>query len=594
MGKKTLFKRIKKSFKGNSLRMRFLSFSMACWIIPLIVLGFASIMVYNSYHEEIEILALSETDYASEFCFERLSTAFDDSSDSTFDKVVEDCYVNYLKGDIGHDDLNRLLKRYINNKYIGERFCMADIVFDNRKLTHFYLSNNSLAAWNSFKNENFNILSEFSAAQTAKTGVCVTDNKIFIVHKLVSSGDLKNSPLEPLTQYGLFVLQLDEKYLFEHFMSNAFWDGKMAYIFNDFSGMVGNCPDDIFKKTSESILLSEDGEKNKIITGSRHTNSYSLNFSYVLFPSFKKVNSMDNYYSIVLLIVLMLSIPLLGVGLFFFYHKFNKPIDELIGAMQSIEAGNLDVNIDYEHEDEFKYLIDNFNSMSKEIKFLFDYNYKEELALKDARLMALQSQINPHFLNNTLEMMNWKARLSGDEELSHMIEALSTMLDAGMNRSKQQLVPLTEELKCVDAYIFIISKRFGDRLKVEKDIDYSLGDFRVPPLIIQPLAENAVIHGLEPAGGGTLTLRVYAKNEFICVEVENDGKVITEEDQNNIKNVLAGIKQGERESLGIKNVEERLKLLYGGRCHLEIFRSKNITTVSKISIGKEETAKIYN
>ena len=85
--------------------------------------------------------------------------------------------------------------------------------------------------------------------------------------------------------------------------------------------------------------------------------------------------------------------------------------------------------------------------------------------------MALQSQINPHFLNNTLEIINWEARMEGNDRVSSMIEALSTMLEATMDRKKQQMIPLSEEISYVEAYCYIIRQRFGEKFQFEKQID---------------------------------------------------------------------------------------------------------------------------
>ena len=97
--------------------------------------------------------------------------------------------------------------------------------------------------------------------------------------------------------------------------------------------------------------------------------------------------------------------------------------------------------------------------------------YSVKVQNKQAKIAALQSQINPHFLNNTLEMMNWQARMNNDIEVCKMIESLGTVLDSSMNRRNDRLVRLADELRCGDAFLYIMSMRFGQRLKVERNID---------------------------------------------------------------------------------------------------------------------------
>ena len=114
----------------------------------------------------------------------------------------------------------------------------------------------------------------------------------------------------------------------------------------------------------------------------------------------------------------------------------------------------------------------NFNTMSLKLKDQFEKIYVEEIALRDANIHALQSQINPHFLNNTLEIINWEARMDGNEQVSKMIEALSTMLGATLNREKRDQISLKEELEYVDAYLYIIECRFRDRFECTRTIEY--------------------------------------------------------------------------------------------------------------------------
>ena len=174
------------------------------------------------------------------------------------------------------------------------------------------------------------------------------------------------------------------------------------------------------------------------------------------------------------------------------------------------------------------YLDNAFNSMSDKLKNQFEQIYLEELALRDANIMALQSQINPHFLNNTLEIINWEARMEGNDRVSSMIEALSTMLEATMDRKKQQMIPLSEEISYVEAYCYIIRQRFGEKFQFEKQIDPELLQTEVPRLIIQPIMENAVEHGLS-GRAGKIVLRIYAEEDKLKIAIINDGLMSIED-----------------------------------------------------------------
>ncbi len=228
--------------------------------------------------------------------------------------------------------------------------------------------------------------------------------------------------------------------------------------------------------------------------------------------------------------------------------------------------------------------------MSSTLKYQFEKNYLEELALRDASIMALQSQINPHFLNNTLEIINWESRLTGNYKVSNMIGALSTMLEATMNRKKEQLIPLAEELSYVESYLYIIAQRYGDNFQVEKKIDESLLHIKVPRLIIQPIIENAVEHGMDIRKKGKVKITIRQEEGMLFIEVTDNG-VLTKETKKRIDSLLYTESTTETTSLslGIRNVNKRLKIIYGPECGLTIKSNNEMHTVSTIMIKIDNT-----
>ena len=176
--------------------------------------------------------------------------------------------------------------------------------------------------------------------------------------------------------------------------------------------------------------------------------------------------------------------------------------------------------------------------------------------------------------------------MSGAENVSGMIEALGTMLGATMNRKQRRFVTLAEELSYVDAYLYIISKRFGSRFQVYRDIDESLLQLEVPILIIQPIVENAVEHGVEENKEGMVAISITSDWDKIIIEVKNDG-TLSPKDKERIDFLLNGSAQKEDEhhvSLGIRNVNRRLKIIYGAECGLTIQSDEENHTVSRIVV----------
>ena len=189
--------------------------------------------------------------------------------------------------------------------------------------------------------------------------------------------------------------------------------------------------------------------------------------------------------------------------------------------------------------------------------------------------------------------MNWQARMAGDIQVTKMIEALSTLLDYSMDRSNKRLIYLSEELRCADAYCYIISMRFGQRLQIEKEIDESLLQQMVPQLILQPLLESAVMHGVERIKRGTIWLKAYRQDQNMILEVCNTGEILSEEAQSKINQILTGQLQientpGKHVSLGIRNVNERINLIYGKQYGLTIQSNQPGQTTATITIPISE------
>ena len=202
----------------------------------------------------------------------------------------------------------------------------------------------------------------------------------------------------------------------------------------------------------------------------------------------------------------------------------------------------------------------------------------------------MQSRINPHFIHNALETLNWEARLEGSEAMAGMVESLSVLLNAGMGRANRRMVSLREEIDVARAYCYFVGLRYGDRLQVRYDLDEHSLDAVVPLLTLQPLLENAVEHGIEPAGGGEIELSSLRAGDLLLLRVINSGKSLDEEDWARIRAALRGDSQGGHH-LGLSNITTRLHLIYAGRATLDVRADERGRTVVRLEIPlKEEEA----
>ncbi len=298
----------------------------------------------------------------------------------------------------------------------------------------------------------------------------------------------------------------------------------------------------------------------------------------------------------IVIILCLIGLPIILMLINFLYIDIIRPLNLLIKKMLMIEKGTIGVSIDINRTDEIGYVIRSFNNMSQQIYTLINKVLKVQLAVKDAEIKALQAQINPHFLYNTLETINWKAKINGVEEISDMVGALSCIIDANLNRSGENTIVLQKEIEYIKNYNLIISKRFGTKISFVMNISKDTLRCRIPKLIIQPLIENSVYHGLEmKKGRGTIELNIYKHDGILHITVSDDGlgiaydtlsllKAKMDEDiNNNIENEVY-----DNSKIGVINVHKRLKLLYGDEYGLIINSTLREGTAIMIRVPVEE------
>jgi two-component system sensor histidine kinase YesM len=268
-----------------------------------------------------------------------------------------------------------------------------------------------------------------------------------------------------------------------------------------------------------------------------------------------------------------------------------KPINQLVKAMKGMDIDNISNSyIEIDRKDELGFLHKTFNTMTKEMDHLVTWIYKEQITRKEAEIKALQSQINPHFLFNTLESINWMARLNNVPEISETVSDLSALLEASIGRD-DRLITIEEEFMYIDRYIALIKRRFEDKITLNKEVDPQVLYAKIPRLLIQPLIENAVYHGVENSREkGIITLVANIHEGLITIEVIDNGSGISTEDQIKLNKTLEMDNESyfktfsskKNKSIGIDNVNRRIKLFYGENYGVKLESKLNIYT--KVSV----------
>ena len=271
--------------------------------------------------------------------------------------------------------------------------------------------------------------------------------------------------------------------------------------------------------------------------------------------------------------LLLLITLLLMLFTYWFSSSITRPVLTLIQAAKELSRGRFDLKIEVQSNDEISFLAKMFDRMRININnLILEIQEKAQLEkelqqskllLQESQLRSLQSQINPHFLFNTLDTISKKAYLEGSEETSDLLVNVAGLLRYNLKRLDRS-VTLYDEVRVLQQYIEIQKARFSERLKFDTDIDVSCLHVQIPGLTLQPIVENAVIHAVEPREeGGTVRFRVIDGPERVTVEIEDDGPGIS---ASTVKEIIEG-NAVETEShstgIGFSNVVKRLRLFYG-------------------------------
>jgi len=277
-----------------------------------------------------------------------------------------------------------------------------------------------------------------------------------------------------------------------------------------------------------------------------------------------KVNALANYSIVMIGVILIISLSLTIL----FSRVFTKRIHLLIGKMKQVEDGNLNITSVIEGEDEIGLLDRQFNSMTNRLNNVISENYIQRLEKREAELSALQLQINPHFLYNTLESISAIAAINNCYDICSISQKLGDMFRYNINSIKNEFVHLSDEINHIKNYIFIQEIRFEGRFEVQYDIPETLMNCRILKFVLQPIVENALSHGLEgKAGKGTISITAEVHENILFLTVKDDGVGMSSErvEQLNAYFNQMDIRVNERvrRSIGLKNVDSRIKMVNG-------------------------------
>lgn len=306
-------------------------------------------------------------------------------------------------------------------------------------------------------------------------------------------------------------------------------------------------------------------------------------------PTYNLENSYQKIRNITLT-VMGFSVLLLTIIYYFYSKKTNKPIKDLKIAMERIQKGDLDTRVQVGTNDEIGFLANGLNQMTLELQNHIQKVYIAEIRQREAEIEALKTQIEPHYLYNTLDVIRMTAITKDDQETAEMIDGLSGQLKYLIGGARD-MVTLQAELDSVRNYLKIIKIRYENRFSLEVDVPEELLELKVPQLILQPVVENAVKHGLKPKeeGEGVVAIQGMKSEDRLEITVMDNGIGMTEEKMADVQQLLDSqdtVKhaKSKRASIGLKNVYDRIKLIFGDAYSMEISSFEGIGTIVKYKL----------
>jgi len=303
----------------------------------------------------------------------------------------------------------------------------------------------------------------------------------------------------------------------------------------------------------------------------------------ILYQTARETVVMNSLIGVIALAIVLLVTSLVSV-------KVTAPIKVLIANMKKVESGQLEADFDSLGNDEIGMLGKHFKSMIGKINLLIDKEYKLEIENKASQLRVLRSQINPHFLYNSLQSIGTLALKSKAANVYSLLTSLSNIMRYSMNM-QEDIVPFSMEIKHVQAYLSLQKQRFDEQFEFNIHVSPGLGNILVPKMILQPIVENCFKHGFaDQVKLATITIQASLLNDYIVLSVSDNGKGASMEELQEIRQKLYKkgniAEPGQRESIGLKNIYERIQIYYGNQAEMIISGKEDQGFMVEIYIPK--------
>lgn len=596
----------------NRLVASFAIFSL----VPLLITGyFAYDRSSEAIRQKISVSTIQVMNQVSENIQNELNKLENDSVDIAFSDLVQDSLNSYpVMNEWEKFDAELRMQKMLAKKFSSFHSVSDVLLYTDRK--------EKIIAYGdaSFK---YRLIPEYVEAvlaeAAAKNGVPLwtiagqdeeeySETSRFRIINYGKVGILLSRSFKSLegVPIGTIIIRIDEKYILAKFKDVDLGSGAQIFILNSQGTVVSSRNPDIeaarmYPDASFVEALAQNKENGLFsfhtdISGKRHLVAYtyipSADWYLVSTIPFSYLNDEPVKIGVFIAVLGIVCLLLAMLLSFVVSQSISRPLNKLMKSMNNVKNGNFVIRIHDNNNDELGVVTTHFNHMVSELRFLIDEVKSKEVSKRLAELKALQAQINPHFLSNTLNTVRSLANLQKADNIASIITSLIQLLHASMGKGSER-VTLREEIEYVRNYLNIMAYRYYDKFQVHIEMENDILDCSVLKFILQPIVENAILHGIEPMEGqGLIAIKGYRDGDELRITVTDNGVGIHEQELNRLMSEKPEKANRGLSGIGVWNVDQRIKLYFGEKYGISIQSVPNLYTTVEIMIPavKEEGA----
>jgi two-component system sensor histidine kinase YesM len=384
---------------------------------------------------------------------------------------------------------------------------------------------------------------------------------------IIASRWMRNNSLG---MYGMLVMVINEDFMTRSFREIMGDNNGLVYLFDQHDETLYTSDAMQPKMDADKLLALENGSTQNVNGKPYYFSKYvSPEISFTLVSGISMADFVKKSQFILKISIIsgVISVLLSAILIYLLSQRLLRPLKELVYAMRTMREGNFNTRIEPRSNDELGFIADSFNSMASNVNSLINEVYLRQISEREAELKALQVQLKPHFLYNTLNGLYWKLYLQNDRDTANLVSSLSDQLKYSLERVSKQTT-LQEEMKQIRNYLYIQAAFVENSFDVSIDMDEEVADCLSLRLFLQPIVENVFVHafrGLDTSK--LLKIRAFRLDPFLKIEISDNGCGM---EQEVIERIFADKPTGERDPLGVKSVIRRIELIYGPPYRLEI------------------------